>query len=72
MGKADKYWDEVHLKYSSYYDGWLDKYINFLKKDYLIVELGCGRAYSSKFLLSKGFNNIIACDFSTEAIKMLR
>lgn len=35
------------------------------------VELGCGWAYSSKYLLSKGFKDIIACDFSEEVIKII-
>ena len=71
MEKLDKYWDEIHLKYNSTYDGWLNKYINLLKKEDLIIELGCGRAYCSNYLLRNGFNNIIACDFSEEVLKMV-
>lgn len=68
MENIDKYWDNIHKKYTSTYDGWLNKYVDLLKKDDVIVELGCGRAYSSKFLKEKGFKNITACDFSKEAL----
>lgn len=71
MSDLNKYWDDMHLKYTSTYDGWLDNYINLFKKDYSIVELGCGRAYSSHYLLNNGFTNIIACDFSEEALKLV-
>lgn len=71
MEELDKYWDNIHIKYKSTYDGWLDKYIKcFSKKDF-IVELGCGRAYCSKYLLEKGYSNIVACDFSEEVLKIV-
>lgn len=71
MEELDKYWDKIHLKYNSTYDGWLNKYINLLKKDDFIIELGCGRAYCSNFLLRNGFHNIIACDFSNEVLNIV-
>ncbi len=71
MEELDKYWDKIHLKYNSTYDGWLNKYINLLKKDDFIIELGCGRAYCSNYLLKNGFHNIIACDFSEEVLKIV-
>lgn len=71
MDKLDKYWDEIHLKYNSTYDEWLNKYVYLLKKQDSIVELGCGRAYCSKYLLENGFENVIACDFSKEVLKMV-
>lgn len=36
MENLNKYWDKIHLKYSSIYDGWLDKYLNLIEKDGLI------------------------------------
>lgn len=66
--KLNLYWDNIHKNYTSCYDGWLDKYLDLLNKEDVIVELGCGRAYNSKFLITQGFNNITACDFSKEAI----
>ena len=71
MEELDKYWDDIHLKYNSIYDKWLNKYINLFKKEDLIIELGCGRAYCSNYLLKNGFNNVIACDFSKEALKIV-
>ena len=71
MGLIDSYWDSIHLKYNSSYDNWLDKYIHLFKENGRVVELGCGRAYGSKYLLDNGFTNITACDISGEAIKMV-
>ena len=71
MDKLKKYWDEIHLKYTSTYDGWLEKYITLFNKDAFIVELGCGRAYCSKHLLENGFTNIVASDFSEEALNIV-
>ena len=41
MNNLDKYWDDIHIKYTSSYDGWLDKYMNLFNKDDSIIELGC-------------------------------
>jgi len=71
MDKLDKYWDKIHLKHSSTYDDWLNKYIHLFNKNDSIIELGCGRAYCSKYLLDNGFQNIIACDFSEEVLKIV-
>jgi len=71
MAELDKYWDKIHLKYTSNYDEWLNKYVHLFKKNDSIIELGCGRAYSSKYLLQNGFKNIIACDFSNQALKIV-
>lgn len=71
MGNLNKFWDDVHVNYTSTYDGWLDKYLHIFEINSSFVELGCGRAYSSKYLLSKGFKDIIACNFSEEAIKII-
>ena len=51
MEELDKYWDKIHLKYTSTYDEWLNKYINLFKKDNFIIELGCGRAYCITYLI---------------------
>ncbi len=69
--ELNKYWDNIHKEYTSTYDEWFNKYIKLLHKDDNIVELGCGRAYTSKYLTSMGFKNIIACDFSEEALKIV-
>ena len=71
MNNLDKYWDRIHLKYTSSYDNWFDKYIHLLHKNDKIIELGCGRAYTSLYLLNNGFKNVTACDFSKEVISIL-
>ncbi len=71
MNNLDKYWDKIHLKYTSTYDNWFDKYIHLLNKNDKIIELGCGRAYTSLYLLDNGFSDVTACDFSTEVINIL-
>lgn len=71
MNNLDKYWDRIHLKYISTYDNWFDKYIHLLNKNDKIIELGCGRAYTSLYLLDNGFKDVTACDFSNEVISIL-
>lgn len=71
MNNLDKYWDKIHLKYTSTYDNWFNKYIHLLNKSDKIIELGCGRAYTSLYLLNNGFSDVTACDFSTEVINIL-
>lgn len=71
MNNLDKYWDKIHLKYTSKYDNWFNKYIHLLNKSDKIIELGCGRAYTSLYLLNNGFSDVTACDFSTEVINIL-
>lgn len=71
MNNLDKYWDKIHLKYTSTYDNWFNKYLHLLNKSDKIIELGCGRAYTSLYLLNNGFSDVTACDFSTEVINIL-
>ena len=71
MNNLDKYWDRIHLKYTSTYDNWFDKYIHLLNRNDKIIELGCGRAYTSLYLLDNGFKDVTACDFSNEVISIL-
>ena len=71
MEELDKYWDNIHLKYNSSYDGWLNKYVTLFKNENVFLELGCGRAYCSKYLLENGFKNVVASDFSNEVIKIV-
>ena len=71
MGKIDEYWDKIHMQYKSTYDGWLNKYMHLFNKNNKIIELGCGRAYCSKYLLDNKFKNIIVCDISQEVLKMV-
>lgn len=71
--KLSKNWDEIHQKYVSTYDEWFNKYIKLFKdKEIKVVELGCGRAYTSKYMYNEGFENIVACDFSEIALKAVK
>lgn len=72
MGNFNLYWDDIHKKYNSTYDDWLNKYTKLFRKDFKIVELGCGRAYCSNYLISEGFSDVIATDFSSEVLKMVQ
>ena len=69
--KLSEYWDNIHIKYSSCYDNWLDKYIHLFNQSNIIIELGCGRAYSSNYLFKLGFKNITASDFSKQALDIV-
>lgn len=72
MSDFNIYWDNIHKRYISTYDDWLNKYTKLFRKDFKFVELGCGRAYCSNYLISEGFSDVIATDFSTEALKMVQ
>ncbi len=71
MSDFNLYWDDIHKKYNSTYDDWLNKYTKLFNKDFKFIELGCGRAYCSKYLVSLGFSNVIATDFSTAVLEMV-
>lgn len=71
MNELAKYWDKIHLQYNSNYDNWLNKYVHLFNQDDSIIELGCGRAYCSNYLLENGFKDITACDFSEEVLKIV-
>lgn len=72
MDNFNLYWDDIHKKYNSTYDDWLNKYTKLFRKDFKFVELGCGRAYCSNYLISEGFSDVIATDFSSEVLKMVQ
>lgn len=72
MSNFNLYWDDIHKKYNSTYDDWLNKYTKLFRKDFKFVELVCGRAYCSNYLISEGFSDVIATDFSSEVLKMVQ
>lgn len=53
-------------------DIWIKKYDNYLveKMDKTIIDLGCGSGINSYYLYDNGYN-VIACDFSSSAIKII-
>ena len=51
--------------------GGIDKYLSFLKSNSLILDIGCGAAIKSKYLIKKGFR-VIGIDFSEEMIALAK
>lgn len=74
MDKIRDYWDGIVKNINSAesgYDGWLDKYnLELLRADQLILELGCGWGDDTEYL-SNLPAQLVSCDFSIEAIKMI-
>jgi len=69
------YWNEIFKARGNKtpkYDLWLDKYDNMLIKsiDVPIIDLGCGFGNNTLYLKERGYE-VIACDFSEEALKVL-
>lgn len=71
-------WDRIHSKYRDIkktYDTdlWLVKHKIYLEKsrDVNVIDLGCGSGHDSFFLSQNGYN-VIACDFSEEALCNIR
>ncbi|MDU3582017.1 class I SAM-dependent methyltransferase [Clostridium butyricum] len=54
------------------YDLWLGKYKNLLdlSKNETIIDLGCGSGGNTLYLKNNGYN-VIACDFSKEALNLV-
>lgn len=75
MTKAKDHWDNVIKQINSrqpHYDGWLDKYFDKLPDTELhIVELGCGWGDDTSFLSKTGYD-VVSCDFSGEAINVIK
>lgn len=68
------YWNKIYSRAisKSNYDFWLDKYDNLLAqyKNGVFIDLGCGTGDDTIYLVNKGFN-IIACDFSYKALRIV-
>ncbi len=76
MNKQLLYWNNILKKVKLQkpeYDLWLNKYEDLLheSKDIPIIDLGCGWGADTLYLVEKGYD-VIACDFSQEAIKRVR
>lgn len=71
-----QYWNSVYKGIKDNkptYDLWLDKFHHILMKykDENIVDLGCGSGSDTLYLAQRGFK-ITACDYSREALKIVR
>lgn len=71
-----KFWDNIYkskiVKKPSY-DLWLDRYADTLQKsrNEEIIDLGCGIGADTLYLSEKGYK-VISCDYSEEALKILK
>ncbi|MEI6820545.1 MAG: class I SAM-dependent methyltransferase [Bacteroidota bacterium] len=75
MDKSLEFWDKTIKNLNpldSCYDGWLNKYFdgNF-DKNTTVIELGCGWGDDTSFL-AKTECKIASCDFSAEAINVIK
>jgi len=68
--RYDKRIPEIDL---SIEDIWIKKYDKYFaeKREQTIIDLGCGSGINSYYLYAEGYN-IIACDFSPAAIKIIK
>lgn len=75
MGNYKEIWNENHNKYFSgtiKYDDWLENYNGIIERSNgPVIDLGCGTGNNSLYLVEKG-KNIIACDYSDVAIKIVK
>ncbi|MCK8058515.1 MULTISPECIES: class I SAM-dependent methyltransferase [unclassified Fusibacter] len=74
MESRKQYWNNKIRRIDAskaIYDGWLDKHVEAHELKQTIVELGCGWGCDTQFL-ARTEHNIISCDFSIEAIEIIR
>lgn len=50
------------------YDPWLDEYFDLMKKDELILDLGCGNGANTYYLINQGYH-VLSVDYAKEALK---
>ncbi len=74
MTTQREYWDEYFKSKSSkepMQDDWLIPYLSLLKSSNKIIDLGCGDGADTFFLCKQGID-LIACDFSAQALKRIK
>ncbi len=68
------YWNEAFKKYNvdrEEYSRWLNSYITIINASKVALDLGSGSGSDTQFLLKFGLN-VTACDFSEEALGILK
>lgn len=74
MENFKSFWENVYKnnKTIEKYDGFLDKYLPYFKKEnFKILDLGSGNGADSLYLLASGYE-VTSLDYSTEALKELK
>lgn len=75
MTEARAYWDAHHHRNDSGTvpcDDWLQRFEDVIERCQTpVIDLGCGRGNDTKHLISRG-KCVIACDFSSQAIRNIR
>ncbi len=71
------YWNNIYKEKSNnkiVYGLWLDKYEDIISKykDEPVLDMGCGTGNNLLYLTERGFKDIYACDYSEEALKIVR
>ena len=77
MSEDKSYWNNVYKEKSNekiIYDLWLDKHEDIIGKckDKPVLDMGCGTGNNLLYLTERGFKDIYACDYSEEALKIVR
>lgn len=74
MSEYKKIWNKNHKKYFSgkvTYDNWLNEYAALIIDNKgPVIDLGCGTGNNTLYLLERK-QEVIACDYSDEAIKII-
>lgn len=68
--KIAENWHQDHQKDDWWVEG-TNKFISFLKKGDLVLDVGCGGGTKSKYLIQKGLN-VIGIDFSGKMIEIAK
>jgi 2-polyprenyl-3-methyl-5-hydroxy-6-metoxy-1,4-benzoquinol methylase len=69
-------WDTVYSEKNKHFirkreSKFADEFINYIKKDSKILEIGCGLGHDALFLKNEGFN-VTGLDVSKVALKELK
>ena len=74
--QMETYWNNIYKNITNNkptYDLWLNKYKHILdkNKDTTIIDLGCGTGSDTLYLTERNYK-VLSCDYSEEALKIVR